>query len=101
MTISPVTQNHVDKLLADLRAVVHDGQEVLKSGAADMSEKGKEARARLEEALQRGRQTCEEYEAKAGDTARAAEQVIRDHPVTSVGLAFGVGVLMGVLINRR
>lgn len=101
MTPSTVTREAVDKLLADLRSVVRDGQEVLKAGAGDLSETGKEARARLDEALQRARQTCEQFESRAGDAARAAEGTIRDHPFTSVGVAFGVGVLLGVLINSR
>lgn len=101
MTASEITRDAVDKLVADLRTVVRDGQEVLKAGAGDLTEKGKEARARLEEAIQRARQTCEQFESKAGDAARAAEETIRDHPFTSLGFAFGVGVLLGVLITNR
>jgi ElaB/YqjD/DUF883 family membrane-anchored ribosome-binding protein len=81
--------------------VVRDGQDLLRAGAGDLSDKGKEARARLDEALQRARVTCEEFEGKAVDAARAAETTIRDHPLTSVGAAFGIGVLLGVLINNR
>lgn len=98
---SNITREAVDKLLADLRAVVSDGQEVLKAGAGDLSEKGREARVRLEEALQRAKVTCDNFEVRATDAARAAESTIRDHPLTSVGAAFGVGVLLGVLINNR
>jgi ElaB/YqjD/DUF883 family membrane-anchored ribosome-binding protein len=101
MTPSAITREAVDKLVNDLRAVVRDGQEVLKAGAGDLSEKGKEARARLDEALQRARLTCEQFESRAGDAARAAETAIRDNPLTSVGIAFGVGVLLGVLLNNR
>jgi ElaB/YqjD/DUF883 family membrane-anchored ribosome-binding protein len=101
MTPSSITREAVDKLLTDLRSVVQDGQELLRAGAGDLSDKGKEARARLDEALQRARVTCEEFEGKAADAARAAETTIRDHPLTSVGAAFGIGVLLGVLINNR
>jgi len=27
--------------------------------------------------------------------------VIRDHPYETIGIAFGIGVLLGVLINRK
>ncbi len=101
MTASTMTREAVDKLVADLRAVIQDGQEVLKAGAGDLSEKGREARGRLEEALRRAKSNCEDYESRAWDAARAAESTIRDHPLTSVGAAFGVGVLLGVLINSR
>ena len=101
MTASTMTREAADRLLADLRAVVRDGQDLLKAGVGDLSDKGKEARARLEEALQRARETCEQAETKAGEAARAAENVVRDHPLASVGVAFGIGVLLGALINRR
>jgi ElaB/YqjD/DUF883 family membrane-anchored ribosome-binding protein len=98
---STITREAVDRLVADLRSVVRDGQELLRASAGDLTDKGKEARARLDEALQRARVTCEEFEGKAVDAARAAESAIRDHPITSVGAAFGIGVLLGVLINSR
>ena len=101
MTASTMTREAADRLLADLRAVVRDGQDLLKAGAGDLSDKGKEARARLEEALLRARESCEQAETKAGEAARAAENVVRDHPLASVGVAFGIGVLLGALINRR
>ena len=34
-------------------------------------------------------------------SARAADRVIRDHPYQTVGIAFGVGLLVGVLVNRK
>ena len=101
MTASTMTREAADRLLADLRAVVRDGQDLLKAGVGDLSDKGKEARVRLEEALQRARVTCEQAEAKAGEAAKAAENIVRDHPLASVGVAFGVGILLGALINRR
>jgi len=35
------------------------------------------------------------------ESAKAADQAIREHPYPSVGLAFAVGVLIGVLLGRR
>lgn len=87
--------------MEDLRTVIRDGQEVLRAGADDLNEKGKEARARLEDALRRAKSTCEQFEGRAGDAAREVESAIREHPLTSVGAAFGVGVLLGVLLNNR
>ena len=33
--------------------------------------------------------------------ALGADVVIRDHPYQSIGIAFGVGVLIGVLVARK
>ena len=33
--------------------------------------------------------------------AKVADKTIREHPYESVGVAFGVGLLIGVLVGRR
>ena len=40
-------------------------------------------------------------EQKAVEQAKAADRVIRDHPYQTIGLAFGLGVLIGVLVRRK
>jgi ElaB/YqjD/DUF883 family membrane-anchored ribosome-binding protein len=40
-------------------------------------------------------------EEKAVERAKAADRVIRDHPYHTVGVAFAVGVLLGVLCRRK
>jgi ElaB/YqjD/DUF883 family membrane-anchored ribosome-binding protein len=32
---------------------------------------------------------------------KATDRYIREYPYQSLGLAFGVGMLLGVLVNRR
>jgi ElaB/YqjD/DUF883 family membrane-anchored ribosome-binding protein len=90
-----------EKLLQDLRAVVHDGEELLKAGAQDLSERGMAARERLAAALEVAKETRRKLEERARASARAADRVIREHPYQSVGIAFGIGMLIGVLVNRR
>ena len=40
-------------------------------------------------------------EERAIERAKAADRVIRDHPYQTIGLAFGLGLLIGVLAMRR
>jgi ElaB/YqjD/DUF883 family membrane-anchored ribosome-binding protein len=40
-------------------------------------------------------------EEKAVDRAKAADKVIREHPYQTIGLAFALGLLIGVLARRR
>jgi ElaB/YqjD/DUF883 family membrane-anchored ribosome-binding protein len=51
--------------------------------------------------LERARVTGQHLEELSAATARVADQVIRAHPYESVGFAFGLGLLLGVLIGRR
>lgn len=43
----------------------------------------------------------ERAEQKAIERAKAADRVIRDHPYQTIGLAFGVGLLIGFLARRK
>ena len=89
-----------EKLLQDLKAVVRDGEELLKAGAADLSERGTAARERLTAALEVARDTKDKLQARARVGAQKADMYIRANPYEAVGIAFGVGMLFGVLINR-
>jgi len=90
-----------EKLLKDLRAVVHDGEELLKAGAHDLTERGLAARERLAAALEVAKETRRRLEARVKAGAQATDRIVREHPYQSVGIAFGAGLLLGVLLNRR
>lgn len=90
-----------EKLLRDLKAVVHDGEELLKAGARGLSESGAAARERLASALEVAKDTQRKLQEQVVSGAKATDRVIREHPYQSVGLAFGIGVLLGILANRR
>jgi ElaB/YqjD/DUF883 family membrane-anchored ribosome-binding protein len=90
-----------DKLVTDLKAVARDTEELLKASAGEVTDKAREARARLSATLERARDACARLEEKAVAGARATDKIIRDHPYQSIGIAFGVGVLLGVLVSRR
>lgn len=83
-----------EKLMQDLNVLVRDGEELLKSGAH-------EARAKLGQVLDSAKATGLKLKEKAAERAKATDQVIREHPYQSIGLAFGVGLLIGVLVNRK
>ena len=89
------------KLVADVKVVMHDLEEMIKATAGDMSDKAREMRARLNASLVSAREACGRLEDKAVAGARAADKVIRDHPYESIGIAFGVGLLIGVLVSRK
>jgi ElaB/YqjD/DUF883 family membrane-anchored ribosome-binding protein len=43
----------------------------------------------------------EQLRDKAHDAARTTEYFVRKHPWQSVGLAAGIGLIVGVLVSRR
>ena len=94
-----------ERVMADLQTLSRDAEELLRATAGDASEKAKEARVRVTAALERARTTCRQLQEQtvtsAKAAARKADTVIRDHPYESIGFAFGVGLLIGVLVARR
>jgi ElaB/YqjD/DUF883 family membrane-anchored ribosome-binding protein len=90
-----------EKVKEDLRVLVRDAEELLKATAGDVSEKAKEARSRLAETLEKAKATCHRLQSKTVAAAKATDKIIRDHPYESIGVAFGLGLLIGVVVARR
>jgi len=90
-----------EQLVRDLKAVVRDAEELVKATAGQAGEKLTEVRGRLAAALESAKGTCHELEEKTVAAAKATDCCIRQHPYESIGVAFGVGLLIGVLIRRR
>ena len=64
------------------------------------TEKG-ELRAKLDAAVERAKAVCERLEEKTVEAGKAADKVVREHPYQTIGIAFGVGLLIGVLVARK
>jgi len=75
-----------------------DLKNAAREGAQQAADTGREAAGRLSAAMQSAKENIQE---KTTASARATDRAIRQHPYESIGIAFGVGVLLGVLINRR
>lgn len=89
------------KLVDDFKVVVHDAESLLKASAGELGEKAREARTRLAASLEGAKASFHQVEDKAVAGAKATDKVIREHPYQSLGIAFGVGLLIGVLVTRR
>ena len=90
-----------DKLVTDLKRVVRDSEELLQASAGAVGEKAHEMRERLSRTLESAKATCRRVEDKAIEGAKATDKVIREHPYESLGVAFGLGLLVGVLVTRK
>jgi ElaB/YqjD/DUF883 family membrane-anchored ribosome-binding protein len=94
-----------DKLMDDLRAVVADAEELLKATAAQTGERVDKVRAKAEESVRAARARIQEMgdsaHAQAREAAREVDQQVRENPWTAVGIAAGVGLVLGILIGRR
>ncbi|HEY0683387.1 MAG TPA: DUF883 family protein [Steroidobacter sp.] len=94
-----------DQLVADLKTVMEDAEALLKATSTLTGEKIQEVRARAEESLRQARVRLTEVEEeamrRAREVAEAADEYVRENPWQSVGIAAGVGLVLGLLLARR
>ncbi|MEY5099720.1 MAG: hypothetical protein RJA36_2439 [Pseudomonadota bacterium] len=94
-----------DKLVADLRLVVADAEELLAATASQTGEKIAELRARMQDNLRGARIKLADAEAavreKTRQVAKATDIYVHENPWKAIGIAAGVGVVVGLLIGRR
>jgi len=60
-----------------------------------------EIRAKLDTAIEKAKAVCEQLQEKTVLAAKATDRTVREHPYEAIGVAFGVGLLIGVLVGRR
>ena len=94
-----------EKLVADLKVVVADTEELLRATAGQAGDKVAEIRSRLQDHLATAKDSLAEAQAavvdKAKQVGRATDDYVHDNPWRSVGVAAGIGLVVGLLIGRR
>lgn len=94
-----------DKLISDVKLVIADTEELLRATAGQTGEKIAELRAKTQDRLAAAKIKMADAEAalvdKAKQVGRATDDYVHDNPWRSVGIAAGVGVIVGLLIGRR
>lgn len=107
--MTDTTQLAREKLLKDFNDVVADTEQLLKSVAAAGGEKAQGVRAEVEKRLEAAKQRLHEMEATALERTRAAAQATDEYvhakPWQSIaivaGIAAVIGIVLGLLLNRR
>ncbi len=94
-----------EKLIADFKVVVSDAEELLRATASQAGDKASDLRARIQSRLADAKIRLADAEAvvidRAKQAGRAADDYVHDNPWRSVGVAAGIGFVIGLLIGRR
>ncbi|WP_431100292.1 DUF883 family protein [Roseateles noduli] len=94
-----------DRLLTDLHQVVTDAESLLRATADQTSAGASELRARVQATLDRAKSSLGEFQSVAVERAKAASKAtddyVHDNPWQSIGVAAGVGLLIGLLLSRK
>ena len=85
----------------DLGTLAEDARALMAATADVAGDKVGEARKRLAAALESAKEIAGRVRDKAVEGAQAADKTVRDNPYQTIGIAFGVGALIGYLVALR
>ena len=87
-----------EKLVEDLTTLVEDAEQLVRATGANI---GEASRQELMTALQRLKARAQQVRQRALASARATDRLIRDNPYRSLSVVFGLGMIAGMIVNRR
>lgn len=94
-----------DKLMADMKLVIADAEELLKLTAGQAGDKVTEMRLRMQARMEQAKADLARLQdvavVGAKDAGRAADVYVRENPWQVIGVAAGVAFLVGLLVSRR
>ncbi|MGA9992821.1 MAG: DUF883 family protein [Thiobacillaceae bacterium] len=94
-----------EQLITDFKVVVADAEALLKATANQGGEKLAEVRAKAEESLRVVKARMADAQAallaRTRAAAKATDAYVHENPWRAVGVAAGVGLVIGLLIGRR
>jgi len=92
---------HTQAISNDMGQLAEDARALMTATAYVAGEKVGEARKRLAAALEAGKEIVGRARDKAVEGAKATDQAVHEHPYEVIGIALGVGALLGYLVARR
>ena len=94
-----------EKLIAEMKQMVSDTEELLSATASQTGEIATLARNRMQNSLKTVKHRLHAAEASVishtREGAKVADQYVHDYPWQSIGVSACVGVVIGMLIKRQ
>ena len=94
-----------EKFMTDIKSVLADAEDLLKQAANTTGERASElsdkALALLKQAKEKASDVQVVVVEKSKQAARVTDDYVHDHPWQAVGIAAGIGVVSGLLLNRK
>jgi ElaB/YqjD/DUF883 family membrane-anchored ribosome-binding protein len=96
-----IMENQHQKTGNDMGTLADDARALIAATADVAGDQVAEARQRLAAALESGKEIYGRARERAVDSAQAADKAVRENPYQIIGIAFGIGVILGFLASRR
>src|ERR1019366_2005 len=85
----------------DLGTLAKDARSLITATTDVATQKLGEVRQRVVETVESAEETARRVRDQAVDYAKTADKAVREHPYKAVGIALGVGAILGYLMSRR
>jgi len=92
---------HTQAASNDMGTLAEDARALMAATADVAGEKVGESRKRLAAALESAKEIAGRVRDKAVAGAKATDEAVHEHPYKAMGIALGVGALIGFLVARR
>jgi len=97
--------NNIKTVRNDMKTLVKDAQDLLREASLASGDRADELRARGLAMLETAMDKAHELQALAVEKGKAAahttDEFVHEHPWKAVGIAAGIGLVLGMLISRR
>lgn len=95
-----------DEGVSDVRSVISNAaQDLMRAASAQTGETVMMARARIQDSLDLARVKLADADAMVRERARQAAQYtdeyVRENPWRAIGIAAGIGIVLGLILTRR
>ncbi len=100
MSATPDQTAPHDSTIDEIKALLAEAENVIAASGGAASEEIDSLKERLRSALDRSRDTAQKAMQMAKERAAQADEAIQTHPYVAIGIAAGVGLLVGALLSR-
>ena len=103
--MSTYTAAQKEKLMSDLQVVIGDAEALLRMTSDEVGEGASDLRRRIMDRMNQAKAELAHVQemavAKVKEAGHATDEFVHENPWKSIGIAAGVGLVVGLLIGRR
>jgi ElaB/YqjD/DUF883 family membrane-anchored ribosome-binding protein len=88
-------------LTEDIKKLLYEAEQALGSDPGEAGEKFDELRERIRQTIDDGRFSLERMRTETVRRAKQADKVVRENPYYAIGIAAGVGAIIGAIVANR
>ena len=93
-------KTHTEDTHQELKDLLHEAEKALGHTVGEAGDKFDELRERLRAALEKGRYSFDHLKEETVKRAKQADHLVRENPYYAIGVAAGIGALIGIVVSR-